>query len=237
MDRLRIVESVLPQTAAEETNSKSPKIVESPLPGSVIVRHPLPPPPLPPPPPPPTETPDDGANHSEPEVVILSHPPSASQPLASSKVAVRSDLTRPSAIDDSLSTEVRQADLLVLSFVFLLVSIRKKKKKHNKLTIITWTLIPSSAIHIRTDSKTKNKQTNKPSTNQIHWHPQMVFLCCSGLVSHLIHFFCGEWIPEARNFCDCLVCFFPFFYILFSTINLDVEDYIANWWCTYVFVL
>lgn len=93
MDRLRIVESCLPQPA-EET-SKSPKIVESPLPGSVIVRHPQPPPP-------PPEAPDDGA-HSEPEVMIVSHPPTTSQPIA--RVAVRSDLTRPA--DGSLSTEVR----------------------------------------------------------------------------------------------------------------------------------
>jgi hypothetical protein len=94
MDRLPIVESCLPPSA-EET-SKSPKIVESSLPGSVIVRHPQPPPP------PPPEAPDDGV-HSEPEIMILSHPPTTSQPIA--KVAVRSDLTRPA--DDSLSSEVR----------------------------------------------------------------------------------------------------------------------------------
>lgn len=88
-DRLRIVESCLPET------SKSPKIVESPLPGgSVIVRHP--PPPLPD-----AEEVPDGA-HSEPEVVILP-PPATSQPIA--KVAVRSDLTRPA--DCTLSSEVR----------------------------------------------------------------------------------------------------------------------------------
>ena len=95
MDRLRIVESCLPPSAKE--TSKSPKIVESSLPGSVIVRHPQP---LPPPP----EAPDDGV-HSEPEIMILSHPPTTSQPIA--KVAVRSDLTRPA--DGSLSSEVRQA--------------------------------------------------------------------------------------------------------------------------------
>lgn len=94
MDRLRIVESCLPQPSEEI--SKSPKIVESPLPGSVIVRHPQPPPP------PPPEATDDGV-HSEPEVVILSHPPATSQPIA--KVAVRSDLTGP--VDGPLSSEVR----------------------------------------------------------------------------------------------------------------------------------
>ncbi|XP_057367504.1 LOW QUALITY PROTEIN: uncharacterized protein LOC130688544 [Daphnia carinata] len=94
MDRLRIVESCLPQPTDE--TSKSPKIVESPLPGSVIVRHPQPPPP-------PPEAPDDGA-HSEPEVVILSHPPATSQPIA--KVAVRSDLTRPA--DGEVPAEMKE---------------------------------------------------------------------------------------------------------------------------------
>lgn len=97
MDRLRIVESCLPQSAEE--SSKSPKIVESSLPGSVIVRHPQPPPPLVS-----SEAPDDGV-HSEPEIMILSHPPpTTSQPIA--KVAVRSDLTHPA--DGEVPVEMKE---------------------------------------------------------------------------------------------------------------------------------